>query len=65
MMLQSLSMLATASVELISSVGYSPPIEEVVKIDPDTWPEQTQLAAAGDWDGLDQLQDSLKGGRRV
>jgi len=32
---------------------------------PDTWPEQAQLAAAGDWDDLDQLQDSLKGGRRA
>ncbi len=32
--------------------------------DPDTWPEQAALAAAGDWDGLKQLQDTLKGGRR-
>lgn len=33
--------------------------------DPTTWPEQASLAAAGDWDGLKRLQDSLKGGRRV
>ena len=33
--------------------------------DPGTWPEQAALAAAGDWDGLQALQDSLKGGRRV
>jgi predicted flap endonuclease-1-like 5' DNA nuclease len=33
--------------------------------DPGTWPEQAALAAAGDWDGLKALQDSLKGGRRV
>lgn len=33
--------------------------------DPTTWPEQARLAAAGDWDGLKRLQDSLKGGRRV
>jgi|GEM_PF-21366 len=31
---------------------------------PETWPEQAQLAAAADWDGLKQLQDQLKGGRR-
>lgn len=31
--------------------------------DPATWPEQARLAAEGDWDGLQQLQDRLKGGR--
>ncbi len=31
---------------------------------PDTWPEQAKLAAAGDWTGLEKLQDELKGGRR-
>jgi len=30
----------------------------------ETWAEQAKLAAEGDWDGLDQLQDELKGGRR-
>lgn len=30
---------------------------------PTTWPEQAKLAAAEDWDGLDKLQDELKGGR--
>jgi predicted flap endonuclease-1-like 5' DNA nuclease len=33
--------------------------------DPDTWPEQARLAAAGDWDALNGLQGQLKGGRRV
>jgi predicted flap endonuclease-1-like 5' DNA nuclease len=33
--------------------------------DPSSWPEQARLAAEGDWDGLQALQDSLKGGRRV
>lgn len=33
--------------------------------DPTSWPEQAQLAAAGDWQGLEELQDSLKGGRAV
>jgi predicted flap endonuclease-1-like 5' DNA nuclease len=31
---------------------------------PETWGEQAKLAAAGDWDGLKQLQERLKGGRR-
>lgn len=30
-----------------------------------TWAEQAGYAAKGDWDGLQTLQDSLKGGRRV
>ena len=32
---------------------------------PDTWPEQAGFAAKGDWDGLQGLQDQLKGGRRI
>jgi predicted flap endonuclease-1-like 5' DNA nuclease len=32
---------------------------------PSTWPEQASLAAAGDWEALEVLQDELKGGRRV
>lgn len=31
---------------------------------PDTWPEQASLAAAGKWEELGALQDSLKGGRK-
>jgi predicted flap endonuclease-1-like 5' DNA nuclease len=34
-------------------------------IDPRTWPEQARLAADGQWDALQVLQDVLKGGRRV
>jgi len=33
--------------------------------DPTTWPEQARLAAAGQWDALETLQDELKGGRRA
>jgi predicted flap endonuclease-1-like 5' DNA nuclease len=33
--------------------------------DPSTWPEQANLAAAGDWKALEVLQDELKGGRRA
>jgi predicted flap endonuclease-1-like 5' DNA nuclease len=32
---------------------------------PTTWPEQAGLAAVGQWDGLEALQATLKGGRRV
>lgn len=33
--------------------------------DPASWAEQARLAAAGDLTGLQALQDSLKGGRKV
>jgi predicted flap endonuclease-1-like 5' DNA nuclease len=33
--------------------------------DPGSWREQARLAAAGQWDELKALQDSLKGGRTV
>ena len=33
--------------------------------DPATWPDQAALAAKGDLAGLQALQDSLKGGRKV
>jgi predicted flap endonuclease-1-like 5' DNA nuclease len=32
--------------------------------DPSTWPEQARLAAAGNWQSLNSLQEELKGGRR-
>lgn len=31
----------------------------------DTWAEQAEYAAKGDWDGLEKLQDDLTGGRRT
>lgn len=33
--------------------------------DPSTWAEQAQLAATGEWDALEKLQDELKGGKRA
>lgn len=33
--------------------------------DPTTWPEQAELAAAGKWDELKELQDKLSGGREA
>jgi predicted flap endonuclease-1-like 5' DNA nuclease len=32
---------------------------------PTTWPEQAKLAAAGNWDSLELMQDELKHGKRV
>ena len=34
-------------------------------MNPATWAEQARLAAAGDWETLDKLQDDLKGGKRA
>ena len=33
-------------------------------INPESWPQQAALAAAGDWEALKTLQADLKGGRR-
>lgn len=33
-------------------------------MNPEGWIEQAQLAARGDWEGLQKLQDELQGGRR-
>jgi predicted flap endonuclease-1-like 5' DNA nuclease len=54
--------LAEASVEQLNKI-----VREDAGITiafPDTWPEQAALAAAGKWEELESLQDSLKGGRR-
>jgi endonuclease III len=34
-----------------------------VLADPTTWPDQARLAAKGDWEALQKLQDELDGGR--
>jgi large subunit ribosomal protein L21 len=34
-------------------------------MDATTWPEQARLAADGDWDALQALQDNLSGGRKA
>jgi large subunit ribosomal protein L21 len=34
-------------------------------MDPSSWAEQAELAAKGDWDALDKLQDELQGGRHA
>jgi len=54
--------LADASVERLAEILEA---EGLKFMTPDTWPEQAAFAAKGDWDGLQGLQDHLKGGRRV
>lgn len=39
--------------------------EAGIRATPITWPEQAKLAAAGQWDDLQALQDELQGGRRT
>jgi len=34
-------------------------------MDATTWPEQARLAADGNWDALQSLQDNLSGGRKA
>jgi hypothetical protein len=34
-------------------------------MNPEGWIEQASLAAKGDWEGLEQLQNELKGGRKT
>lgn len=43
--------------EMLSSAGYGG--------DPTTWAEQASLAAAEKWEELEQLQEELRGGRRM
>jgi len=35
-----------------------------IAADPTTWPKQARLAADGDWEALQKLQDDLMGGRK-
>jgi hypothetical protein len=37
--------------------------EDIRLGDPTTWPQQASLAASGDWEALQKLQDELQGGR--
>mgnify|MGYP001035149878 CR=1 FL=1 len=47
------------SVALVSDAGMRRPRSI------ETWAEQAELAAKGDWDALEKLQDELSGGRRT
>ena len=54
--------LADTSVEQLRAILEA---EGLKFMKPDTWPEQAALAARGDWDALQNLQEQLKGGRRI
>jgi predicted flap endonuclease-1-like 5' DNA nuclease len=43
-------------VEILAAADYQ-------YMDPASWPEQAALAAAGDWDALQKLQDELTAGK--
>jgi len=53
--------LAATDVEAIKEILRKAGVRVVVL---DTWTEQAQLAAVGDWEGLAEWQAQLKGGRR-
>lgn len=53
--------LSTADVEQVKSMLYAAGLQ---MMNPQGWIEQADLAARGDWDALQKLQDELKGGRR-
>ena len=54
--------LAEADVEKLREVLAEAKLQ---MMDPSGWMEQAELAAKGDWDALEKLQDELKGGRRA
>jgi predicted flap endonuclease-1-like 5' DNA nuclease len=59
------AVLATTDVDRLEEVleAESPRLLQLA--DPATWPEQARFAAAGDWEGLETFQGTLKGGRRA
>jgi NADH-quinone oxidoreductase subunit I len=61
--IKTFAQLASAEVDKIKEILQEANLRQMH--DPATWPEQANLAAQGKWDELEQLQDSLKGGRRV
>jgi len=66
------SILTEAGISTFAQLGDSNPaqLENILRQaglrlgNPTTWPEQARLAEDGDWEGLQRLQDALKGGRR-
>ena len=54
--------LASTSVEDIQKILMDAKLQ---MMDATTWPQQAELAAKGDWDALEKMQDSLSGGRKA
>jgi predicted flap endonuclease-1-like 5' DNA nuclease len=57
--------LAATEVERIKEILGAADTRLLRLADPDTWPEQASLAATGQWEALEALQNKLKGGRRA
>ncbi len=67
------TVLAEAGIVTFAQLAGSDPelLEQIVRedagiklADPSSWPEQAGLAAAGNWDDLEQLQEELHAGRK-
>jgi large subunit ribosomal protein L21 len=65
--------LSTAGISTFEALSNAT-VEDIEKIltdaglkmmDATTWPEQARLAAQGDWEALQKLQENLSGGRKV
>lgn len=56
------AVMAETSVERLQEILKSADFRALAN--PTTWPDQAKLAAKGDWDALQKLQDELDGGRR-
>lgn len=52
--------LAEASVEKLDEILDA---NKLQMMHPGSWPQQAKLAAAGDWEALEKLQEELQGGR--
>jgi predicted flap endonuclease-1-like 5' DNA nuclease len=57
--------LAEAGVEQLEKILEAADPNLLRLADPTSWPEQAKLAADGEWEVLEKLQDELKGGRRA
>ena len=63
--IRTFAQLSRTEIDWISSILEQADPRLLRLADPTTWPEQARLAAAGDTEALNRLQDELKGGRRV
>ncbi len=63
--IETFAQLAAASPDRLAQILEAADPRLLRLADPTTWPEQSALADAGEWDALGALQGSLKGGRRV
>jgi predicted flap endonuclease-1-like 5' DNA nuclease len=62
---ETFAQLAAADVDRLKEILEAADPNLLRLADPTTWPEQARLAAGGEWEALEKLQDELKGGRRA